>query len=127
MVGALLRTSDTAHARAKAHDVMRRLDLFDKRARTAKSLTLPDRKRSDLFEESFELPEIDAETRIDLSQVQSELARVRPQIALAVRQARRTATKELSKQKQELKKQGQEIQKNCSINSVNCRTNCELN
>jgi len=74
------------------------------------SLTLPDRKRSDLFEESFELPEIDAETRIDLSQMQSELARVRPQIALAVRQASRTASKELCKQKQELKKQGQEIQ-----------------
>src|SRR5438270_573906 len=72
---------------------------------------LPDRKRSDLFEESFELPEIDAETRIDLRQVQSELARVRPQIALAVGQASRTATKELCKQKQELKKQGQEIQK----------------
>ena len=45
VVGALLRTSDTMQARAKAHDVMRRLDLFDKRARTAKSLTLPDRKR----------------------------------------------------------------------------------
>jgi len=82
----------------------------DKRPQTL-SLTLPDRKRSDLFEESFELPEIDAETRIDLSQVQSELARVRPQIALAVRQAHRAATKELCKQKQELKKQGEEIQK----------------
>ena len=45
MVGALLRTSDTAHARAIAHEVMRQLDLFDKRARVAKSLTLPDRKR----------------------------------------------------------------------------------
>jgi serine protease Do len=82
----------------------------DKRPQTL-SLTLPDRKHSELFEESFELPEIDAETRIDLSQVQSELARVRPQISLAVRQARRTANKELCKQKQELKKQGQEIQK----------------
>ena len=82
----------------------------DKRPQTL-SLTLPDRKRSDLFEESFELPEIDAETRINLSQVQSELARVRPQISLAVRQARRTTTKELCKQKQELKKQGEEIQK----------------
>ncbi|HTE89407.1 MAG TPA: PDZ domain-containing protein [Terriglobales bacterium] len=82
----------------------------DKKPQTL-SLTLPDRKRSDLFEESFELPEIDAETRINLSQVQSEIARVRPQIALAVRQATRTATKELCKHKQELKKQGQEIQK----------------
>ena len=82
----------------------------DKKPQTL-SLTLPDRKRSDLFEESFELPEIDAETRINLRQVQSELARVRPQIALALKQAQHTATKELCKQKQELKKQGQEIQK----------------
>jgi membrane-associated protease RseP (regulator of RpoE activity) len=82
----------------------------DKKPQTL-SLTLPDRKRSDLFEESFEFPEIDAETRINLRQVQSELARVRPQVALAVKQAQQTATKELCKQKQELKKQGQEIQK----------------
>jgi branched-chain amino acid transport system ATP-binding protein len=45
MVGALLRTADTVQAAATAQDVMRRLDLFDKRARLAKSLTLPDRKR----------------------------------------------------------------------------------
>jgi len=45
MVGALLRTADTAKAAATAQDVMRRLDLFDKRDREAKSLTLPDRKR----------------------------------------------------------------------------------
>jgi branched-chain amino acid transport system ATP-binding protein len=45
MVGALLRTSDTSRAKEIACDVLRRLDLFDKRARVAKSLTLPDRKR----------------------------------------------------------------------------------
>jgi branched-chain amino acid transport system ATP-binding protein len=45
MVGALLRTADTAQAATTTQDVMRRLDLFDKRARVAKSLTLPDRKR----------------------------------------------------------------------------------
>jgi branched-chain amino acid transport system ATP-binding protein len=45
MVGALLRTADTARAAATAQEVMRRLDLFDKRGRIAKSLTLPDRKR----------------------------------------------------------------------------------
>jgi branched-chain amino acid transport system ATP-binding protein len=45
MVGALLRVPDVARARAKAAEVMRQLDLFDKRARPAKSLTLPDRKR----------------------------------------------------------------------------------
>jgi branched-chain amino acid transport system ATP-binding protein len=45
MVGALLRTADTNRAAETAREVMRRLDLFDKRARVAKSLTLPDRKR----------------------------------------------------------------------------------
>ena len=45
MVGALLRTSDTVAATQTAHEVMRQLDLFDKRTRPAKSLTLPDRKR----------------------------------------------------------------------------------
>ena len=45
MVGALLRTSDTVAATQAAHEVMRQLDLFDKRTRPAKSLTLPDRKR----------------------------------------------------------------------------------
>jgi branched-chain amino acid transport system ATP-binding protein len=45
MVGALLRTSDVGAATAQAHEVMRQLDLFDKRERPAKSLTLPDRKR----------------------------------------------------------------------------------
>jgi branched-chain amino acid transport system ATP-binding protein len=45
MIGALLHISDTVRARAIAHDVLRQLDLFDKRKRVAKSLTLPDRKR----------------------------------------------------------------------------------
>jgi branched-chain amino acid transport system ATP-binding protein len=45
MVGALLRTADVAAAARTADEVMRRLDLFDKRGRIAKSLTLPDRKR----------------------------------------------------------------------------------
>ncbi len=34
-----------AEARARAHDVLKRLDLFDKREQPASALTLPDRKR----------------------------------------------------------------------------------
>jgi branched-chain amino acid transport system ATP-binding protein len=45
IVGALLRAPDLGHARGHAHDVLRRLDLYDRRARPAASLTLPDRKR----------------------------------------------------------------------------------
>jgi branched-chain amino acid transport system ATP-binding protein len=45
MVGALLRRKDVTTAMRRAHEVMRQLDLFDKRALPASALTLPDRKR----------------------------------------------------------------------------------
>jgi branched-chain amino acid transport system ATP-binding protein len=45
IVGALLRRKNVDAARTHAHDVLRRLDLFDKRGQRASSLTLPDRKR----------------------------------------------------------------------------------
>jgi branched-chain amino acid transport system ATP-binding protein len=45
IIGALLRHSDVSAARRRAHDLLRRLDLFDKRDQRASTLTLPDRKR----------------------------------------------------------------------------------
>jgi branched-chain amino acid transport system ATP-binding protein len=44
-IGALLHRRQVTAARAHAHDVLARLDLFDKRALPASALTLPDRKR----------------------------------------------------------------------------------
>jgi branched-chain amino acid transport system ATP-binding protein len=45
LIGALLHRADITGARQYAHELMRRLDLFDKRAKRASALTLPDRKR----------------------------------------------------------------------------------
>jgi branched-chain amino acid transport system ATP-binding protein len=45
MVGALLRRHNLAEVLRRAHEVLWQLDLFDKRAQLAGSLTLPDRKR----------------------------------------------------------------------------------
>ena len=45
VVGALMHRRDVSAARAHAQEVMRRLDLYDKRAQRASSMTLPDRKR----------------------------------------------------------------------------------
>ena len=45
IVGSLLRHRRVGDARERARDLLRRLDLYDKRAQTASSLTLPDRKR----------------------------------------------------------------------------------
>jgi len=44
-IGALLHHREMAAARRRAHEVLRQLDLFDKRAVPASALTLPDRKR----------------------------------------------------------------------------------
>jgi branched-chain amino acid transport system ATP-binding protein len=44
-IGAMLHAADMDAARARAGEVLRRLDLWDRREVKAKSLTLPDRKR----------------------------------------------------------------------------------
>jgi branched-chain amino acid transport system ATP-binding protein len=48
IVGALLHRHDVVTARAHAHDVLRRLELYDKRTQRASALTLPDRKRLEM-------------------------------------------------------------------------------
>jgi branched-chain amino acid transport system ATP-binding protein len=45
LIGALLRRPRVEAAQAHAHEVLRRLDLYDKRHQLASALTLPDRKR----------------------------------------------------------------------------------
>ena len=48
IVGALLHRSDVGAARVQAHEVLRQLDLYDKRYQPASALTLPDRKRLEM-------------------------------------------------------------------------------
>ena len=48
IIGALLHRRHVAAARERAHEVLRRLDLYDKRERRASALTLPDRKRLEM-------------------------------------------------------------------------------
>src|SRR6202035_416869 len=45
IVGALLHTGNVGAARTRAHALLRRFDLFDRRDQPASALTLPDRKR----------------------------------------------------------------------------------
>ena len=48
IVGALLHRQHARDARIHAHEVLRRLDLYDKRNQRASALTLPDRKRLEM-------------------------------------------------------------------------------
>ncbi|HVU41923.1 MAG TPA: ABC transporter ATP-binding protein [Xanthobacteraceae bacterium] len=49
IVGALLRRHDVGAARVRAHELLLRFDLFDRRHYPASSLTLPDRKRLEVM------------------------------------------------------------------------------
>src|SRR6185437_13859057 len=71
--------------------------LRDKKATTL-TIALPPRKESgEVMDESFNLPEISAETRVELGNLKTEMARIQPEINLAVDRARQAANVQVSK------------------------------
>jgi len=78
------------------------------------TLALPDRNQSEVLDESFEVPEIDAETMIDLTEAESEVARVGPEVQMALRQIKPDldgAAREIRNQQQELKKEMRKLER----------------
>ncbi|MGC2182359.1 MAG: PDZ domain-containing protein [Terriglobales bacterium] len=80
------------------------------------TLTVPDRSQSKVLDmdESLEAPDIDAETVIDLSAVQSEMAHLKPEIEAAVRVIRpsvEAAAQELRKHEKELRQEMRELER----------------
>jgi serine protease Do len=70
------------------------------------TLTLPPRRESgELFpEESFEVPDVEIDARAELSDIKTEMARLQPQIELAIRESRRHIEK-AQRDAEQLKKQ----------------------
>lgn len=85
-------TSDFSHVlRAHPGGMVGVVIVRDKKEQTL-SLPLPEHKDSgDLFQETFDPPDvdIDAETSLDLSEMQAEMAHLLPQMRLAIEQSRR--------------------------------------
>ncbi len=83
----------------------------DKKEQTL-TLTLPERKDSgELIEESLEAPELNAERQLELSEVQNKLAKLRPQMEVAMQMAKeesRKASEELCKAMRDRQKDMQE-------------------
>jgi serine protease Do len=84
----------------------------DKKEQTL-TITLPERKESgEMIEESLEEPELDEETQIELSEVQNEIANLRPQMEL-MREETREASRELRKtlcdQQKEIQEQAEKL------------------
>jgi len=84
----------------------------DKKEQTL-TLTLPERKDSGkVIEESFEGPELSAETQVELSEVQNEIAKLRPQMELAREESRKASTemrKALCEQEKQFREQAEKL------------------
>jgi predicted metalloprotease with PDZ domain len=80
-------TSDFSHALRSRNAGAVTVNVIRDRKEQNLSLPLPERRESGEMEESLEMPEIDAETRVELGEVQEEMAQLAPQMALAVKQA----------------------------------------
>jgi serine protease Do len=84
----------------------------DKKEQTL-TITLPERKESGgMIEESLEAPELDEETQIELSEVQNEIANLRPQMELAreeARKASREVRKTLCDQQKQIREQAEKV------------------
>jgi membrane-associated protease RseP (regulator of RpoE activity) len=82
----------------------------DKKEQTL-TLVVPNRKQSQVFEESFGAPKIDAEMRRELLRAQNEIARAKPDLEVASRDLQRMrpemerATRELLRQQQEVQRE----------------------
>ena len=87
----------------------------DKKEQTL-SLTLPERKRSEAIEESFEMPEIDAEARVELDMARNEIALMKPEMMKYAEQMKLLKpqmdkmAKELMKNNGELHKEMEKLQ-----------------
>jgi len=77
------------------------------------TLTLPNRRRSELYEESFDTPEIDAETRRALLAAEEEIARAKPDMELATRELEREKP-EMERLQKQLCRQQEEMRKNAA-------------
>ena len=82
----------------------------DKKEQTI-TITLPERKQSDIFRESLEMdvPEIDSEMRDEMSELQSEMAHLKPEMEEAVNRQLRQMRPEMERQSREARKRAEEF------------------
>lgn len=103
-------SGDFSHAlRARKDNTASVSVIRDKKEQTI-TLTLPERKQSDLLHESLdlEMPEIDAKTREELSQLESRMAHLKPELEEAIN---RELKPEIARQTREAHRRAEEIKR----------------
>jgi serine protease Do len=106
-------TSDFTHAlRSQSAGSVSVGVIRDKKEQTL-TLTVPERKDSgEINEESLEEPELDADRQMELSELQTEIAKLRPQLDLAKEEGRKASAevlKSLCDQRKQLQEQAEKL------------------
>jgi serine protease Do len=106
-------SGDFSHALRSRKDNTASISVIrDKKEQTI-TITLPERKQSDLFRESLEveIPEIDAETRDEMSELQSEMAHLKPEMEKAINREIEQVTPEIRQQTREAQRSAQQFKR----------------
>jgi len=108
-------TGDFTHTlRMKRDDTKERtvtVGIIRDRKEQTLSLTLPERKRSEMRQESLDIPDINAQVKAELDQARVHIAESQPEMMKYAEQIKRLKP-EMEKMTQEVKDQQEEIQKN---------------
>ena len=106
-------SGDFSHALRSRKDNTASVSVIrDKKEQTI-SITLPERKQSDLFRESLEveIPEIDAETRQEMSKLQAEMAHLKPEIEEAINREIKQAQPQIERKAREAQRRAQDLKR----------------
>jgi serine protease Do len=103
-------TSDFSHALRSRQGNSASLTILRERKEQSITLSLPERKQSRLDTERFEIPELDARTS-ELAQLESEWARIEPQMEEAIAERLRKIRPEAERAKRELEAHQRDLQK----------------
>ena len=83
-------TSDFSHALRSGTSNSVTVGIIRDKKEQNLTLSLPERKDSGgLIDETYEVPDIEAETQIDLSEVGDEMAKIEPQMQFAIQESRK--------------------------------------
>jgi serine protease Do len=106
-------SGDFSHALRSRKDNTANISVIrDKKEQTI-TITLPERKQSDLFRESLDLsmPEIDAKTREEISQIETEWAHLRPEMEEAINRQMKQLKPEIERQTREAQRRAEEYKR----------------
>jgi serine protease Do len=106
-------TSDFTHALHNRNAGSVDVEVIRDRKPQTLTIALPGRKESGgMLQESFDMPNVDAENRMELTEVQDEVANLRPQMELAREQTRKANAemrRSLCEQQRQLREQARKL------------------